>query len=50
MADSGSGASGILGVLVGIMLVILVGAGLMMYSGRMGSGPSNITIKMPAAN
>ncbi len=51
MAD-GSGGSGILGVLVGVMLVIFIGAGVLMYSGKLGpasSGPS-INIKMPGAN
>jgi hypothetical protein len=48
MADGG-GSSGILGVLVGVMLVIFVGAAVLMATGKLGhSGPS-LTIKMPGA-
>ena len=49
MADGG-GASGVLGVLVGAMLVIFVGAAVLMASGKLGqqSGPS-FTIKLPGA-
>ena len=47
MADGSSGASGILGVLVGAMLVVFVGVGLLMYSGKFGPAPTGITIKMP---
>ncbi len=50
MADSGSGASGILGVLVGVMLVIFVGVGVLMWAGKWGPAPTGITIKMPSAN
>jgi hypothetical protein len=49
MADSGGGASGILGVLVGVMLVIFIGAAVLMYSGKMGNSGPNFTIKMPSA-
>jgi hypothetical protein len=47
MADGG-GASGVLGVLVGAMLVIFVGAAVLFATGRLGgnSGPT-LTIKMP---
>lgn len=47
MSDGG-GATGILGVLVGVMLVIFVGAAILMGTGAIGgkSGPS-LTIKMP---
>ncbi len=50
MSD-GSGASGVLGVLVGAMLVIFVGIGVLMATGKMGSpgGGSSFTIKMPTA-
>jgi hypothetical protein len=51
MADSGAG-TGILGVIVGVMLVIFVGAAVLMATGKLGnlgnSGPS-LTIKMPGA-
>ncbi len=48
MADGGDGASGILGVVVGVVLVIFVGAAVLMATGNMGgnSGPS-FTIKVP---
>lgn len=50
MADGGDGASGILGVVVGVVLVIFVGAAVLMATGNMGgnSGPS-FTIKVPGA-
>ncbi|MGI8527621.1 MAG: hypothetical protein ACR2K5_15905 [Pseudolabrys sp.] len=47
MADGGGGASGVLGVLVGAMLVIFVGAAVLMASGKMGGSGSSLTIKMP---
>jgi hypothetical protein len=50
MADSDSGASGILGVLIGVMLVIFLGVGVLMYAGKWGPAPTGITIKMPSAN
>ncbi len=51
MADGGGGASGVLGVLVGAMLVIFVGAAVLFGTGRLGGGgPStSLTIKMPDA-
>ncbi|MBV9556276.1 MAG: hypothetical protein JO254_04300 [Pseudolabrys sp.] len=52
MADGGGGASGVLGVLVGAMLVIFVGAAVLMASGKMGNlggGGSSLTIKLPSA-
>lgn len=50
MAD-GSGASGVLGVLVGAMLVVFVGAAVLFGTGRLGGGGSapSLTIKMPDA-
>lgn len=48
MADD-SGASGILGVLVGVVLVIFVGAAVLMATGNMGSSGPSFTIKMPGA-
>lgn len=49
MADGG-GASGVLGVLVGALLVIFVGAAILMMTGTLGGnkGPS-FTIQMPGA-
>jgi hypothetical protein len=53
MADGGGGASGVLGVLVGAMLVIFVGAAVLMATGKMGGlgggGGSSLTIKLPGA-
>jgi hypothetical protein len=50
MSD-GSGPSGILGVIVGAILVIVVGAGVLMYSGKLsgggGGGGANVTLKVP---
>jgi len=49
MSD-GSGASGILGVIVGAILVVVIGAGVLMYSGKLsGGGGTNVTLKVPAA-
>ena len=47
MAD-GNGATGILGVLVGVMLVIFVGVAVLMATGQLGgsSGPT-LKIEMP---
>jgi hypothetical protein len=47
MADGG-GSAGVLGVVVGAMLVIFVGAAVLMASGgRFGSSGPSFTIKMP---
>ena len=46
MADSGGG-TGILGVLVGVMLVIFVGAAVLMATGQFGAPAKTLTIKMP---
>jgi hypothetical protein len=51
MSD-GSGASGILGVIIGAILVVVVGAGVLMYSGKLSGGSgggTNVTLKVPAA-
>ena len=49
MADN-SGGAGILGVLVGVMLVIFVGAAVLMATnGRIGNSGPSLTIKMPGA-
>jgi hypothetical protein len=46
MADGGDSASGILGVLVGAVLVIFVGAAVLMATGKGNSAP-NFTISIP---
>jgi hypothetical protein len=47
MADGGGG-TGILGVLVGVMLVILVGAAILMATGgHFGNAGPSFTIRMP---
>jgi hypothetical protein len=52
MSDGAGGATGILGVMVGVMLVIFIGAAFLYAGGRMGgtapSAPS-FTIKLPNA-
>jgi hypothetical protein len=49
MADGSSGASGILGVLVGAMIVIFVGAAVLYGTGKIGSraDTASFTIKLP---
>lgn len=51
MSDGGSGATGILGVMVGALLVIFIGA--FFLSGGLGKGGggggTNFTIKLPSA-
>lgn len=50
MADNGSGgASGVLGVLVGAMLVLFIGAAILMGTGKLGNTGPSYTIKMPGA-
>ena len=52
MADGGSGATGILGVLVGAILVIFVGAAVLIgtgHLGKAGGGGKHFTIKLPDA-
>ena len=48
MADD-SGASGILGVLVGVVLVIFIGAAVLMSTGKMGSSGPSFSISLPGA-
>ena len=50
MAD-GNGASGILGVLVGAMIVLFVGAAVLYSTGKIGSrsNTASFTIKLPSA-
>jgi hypothetical protein len=48
MADGGGGgASGVLGVLVGAMLVVFIGAAVLMATGNLGSKGPSFTIQMP---
>mgnify|MGYP000904870221 CR=1 FL=1 len=49
MSDGGSGASGVLGVLVGAMLVIFVGAAVLMATGKLGNSGPSFTISVPGA-
>lgn len=49
MSDSGSGASGVLGVIVGAMLVVFVGAAVLMGTGRLGNTGPSFTISVPGA-
>jgi hypothetical protein len=47
MADGG-GASGVLGVLVGAMLVLFIGAGVLMATGKIGGSKApSFTIQLP---
>lgn len=50
MADGDSGASGVLGVVVGVMIVLFVGAAVLMMTGAIG-GPKTpgFTIQLPGA-
>lgn len=48
MADGGAG--GVLGVLVGAILVIVVGAAVLMMTGHLGGGSApSVSIKVPDA-
>lgn len=49
MADGGDGASGILGVVVGVVIVIFVGAAILMATGKMGNSGPSFTISLPGA-
>lgn len=49
MAESSDGATGILGVLVGVVLVILVGGAVIMATGKTGNSGPNFTISIPGA-
>lgn len=49
MADGGGGASGVLGVVVGAMLVIFVGAAILMATGKLGNTGPSFTISVPGA-
>lgn len=47
MADGGDSASGILGVLVGVVLVIFIGAAVLMATGNMGNSGPSFKISIP---
>ena len=49
MADGSDGASGILGVLVGVVLVIFIGAAVLMATGKMGNSGPSFSISVPGA-
>lgn len=49
MADGDSGASGILGVLVGALIVVFIGAAVLMNTGKLGNSGPSFTISMPGA-
>ncbi|MBV8791961.1 MAG: hypothetical protein JO237_07880 [Pseudolabrys sp.] len=53
MADSSGGATGVLGVLVGAMIVVFVGAAVLAGTGKLGGGGSggggSLIIKLPSA-
>lgn len=49
MADGDSGASGILGVLVGVMIVVFVGGAFLMSTGKLGNSGPSFTISVPGA-
>ena len=46
MADNGSGGIGVLGVLVGALIVVIVGAGLLFATGQLGGGKDSATLKI----
>jgi hypothetical protein len=48
MAD-GSAGTGILGVLVGAVLVIVVGAAVLMATGQLGNTGPSMTVKLPGS-
>jgi membrane protein DedA with SNARE-associated domain len=45
MADNSSGGVGVLGVLVGALIVIVVGAGILFATGQLG-GRDSVTLKI----
>jgi hypothetical protein len=50
MADGSGGASGILGVLVGAMIVIFIGGAILYGTGRQPANTASFTIKLPNAH
>ena len=47
MADGSSGGIGVLGVLVGALIVVVVGAGLLYATGNIGSKTSTVKVELP---
>ncbi len=47
MADNGSGGIGVLGVLVGALIVVIVGAGILFATGQIG-GKDTAVLKIEA--
>jgi hypothetical protein len=47
MAEGGSGGIGVLGVLVGALIVVLVGAGVLFATGNLGSKTSTVKLELP---
>jgi hypothetical protein len=47
MADGSSGGVGVLGVLVGALIVIVVGAGLLFATGNLGQKSSTVKVELP---
>ncbi len=47
MADGGSGGVGVLGVLVGALIVVVVGGGLLLATGTIGSKSSTVKVELP---
>ena len=48
MADGSSGGIGVLGVLVGALIVIVVGAGVLFATGTFGPKTSTVKLEIPA--
>ena len=46
MADNGSGSTGVLGVLVGALIVIVVAGGLLYATGMIGSNTKTTEVKI----
>jgi hypothetical protein len=46
MADNGSGSTGVLGVLVGALIVIVVAGGLLYATGMIGSNTKTTEVKV----
>jgi hypothetical protein len=46
MADNGSGSTGVLGVLVGALIVIVVAGGLLYATGMIGSNSKTTEVKV----
>ena len=47
MADNGSGSVGVLGVVVGALIVVGIGFGALLATGKIGSNSSTVTIQAP---